>query len=345
MGLREYTSRLSQLTYGGRLAASLRCGMEDPVTASVVICAYTMDRWPVLMESVASARAQTHQPTEVILVIDHNEELSQLANAHFHGVTVLANECSPGIAGARNAGCAVASGSVLAFLDDDAIAEPEWLERLVSHYASAGVLGVGGLVLPDWRSGKPDWFPAEFNWVVGCSWTGLPDTLAEVRNPIGANFSVRREVHAAVGGFHSEMGHVAGTHGAPVTGTADETEFCIRASKHCPGGRWLYAPDAKVHHVVAQSRLSWAFFVGRCRMEGDSKATLTRIAGAERSLESERRYLRTVLPLAVVRELVAALGGDGAALRRGAAIISGLAITASSYVRRRVQMALWRDRG
>jgi glucosyl-dolichyl phosphate glucuronosyltransferase len=318
--------------------------MEDPVTASVVICAYTTDRWPVLMESVASARAQTHQPAEVILVIDHNEELSRLASAQLHGVKVVSNERHPGIAGARNAGCEVASGSVLAFLDDDAIAEPEWLERLIGHYASADVLGVGGLVLPDWRSGKPDWFPAEFNWVVGCSWTGLPDTLAEVRNPIGANFSVRREVHAAIDGFHHEMGHVAGTRGAPVTGTADETEFCIRASKHHPGGRWLYAPDARVHHVVAQSRLSWAFFADRCRVEGDSKAMLTRIAGAERSLESERRYLRTVLPLAVVRELVAALRGDGAALRRGSAILGGLALTATSYVRRRVQMALRPDR-
>src|ERR1700728_1086919 len=121
----------------GQLTASLRSAMEDPVTASVVICAYTTDRWPVLMESVASARAQTHQPAEVILVIDHNEELSRLASAQLHGVTVVSNERHPGIAGARNAGCEVASGSVLAFLDDDAIAEPEWLERLIGHYASA----------------------------------------------------------------------------------------------------------------------------------------------------------------------------------------------------------------
>ena len=253
---------------------------------------------------------------------------------------MVPNEREPGISGARNTGFDHASGAVLALIDDDAVAEPDWLERLVAPYTDADVLGVGGCVLPDWCSGRPDWFPAEFNWVVGCSWTGLPDTLAEVRNPIGASLSMRREVYAAVGGFHHEMGRVAAPNGALVTGAADETEFCIRASKLYPGGRWLYAPDARVHHVVAQSHLTWTFFVGRCRMEGDSKAVLTRIAGAARSLESERRYVRSVLPRAVLRELRAALAGDGAALRRAAAIVSGLAITAAFYLRRRARIAL-----
>jgi len=314
--------------------------MEDSVTASVVICAYTTDRWPVLVESVASVRSQTRPPAEIVVVIDRNDELLMLANAHLEGTEVVPNERQPGISGARNTGFDNTSGTVLAFLDDDAVAEPDWLEHLVSPYTDADVLGVGGRVLPDWRSGRPDWFPAEFNWVVGCSWTGLPDTLAEVRNPIGASLSVRREVYAAVGGFHHEMGHVAMPDGTLVTGTADETEFCIRASKLHPGGRWLYSPDAQVHHVVAQSRLSWRFFVGRCQMEGDAKALLTRIAGAERGLESERHYVRAVLPLAVLRELRAALTGDCTALRRAAAIVSGLAVTATAYLRRRAQIML-----
>jgi hypothetical protein len=229
---------------------------------------------------------------------------------------------------------------VVAFLDDDAIAEPEWLERLVVHYATPDVLGVGGRVLPDWRSGRPDWFPDEFNWVVGCSWIGLPDTLSEVRNPIGANLSVRRDVYSATGGFPDEMGHVATTNGGKVTGTADETEFCIRASTLHPGGRWLYAPDACVHHVVATSRLTWKFFVGRCRMEGDSKALLTSIAGTQLGLESERRYVRSVLPRGVLRELRRGLAGDRAALRCAGAIVAGLTITATSYARGRARLAL-----
>jgi len=314
--------------------------MADPVTTSVVICAYDLERWPLLVESVASVRAQTRRPAQIIVVIDRNDELFQLASAELDGVKVVENLREPGISGARNTGSDLASGDVLAFLDDDAIAEPEWLERLVVHYATADVLGVGGRVLPDWRWGRPDWFPAEFNWVVGCSWTGLPDTLSQVRNPIGANLSVRRDVYAAIGGFPDEMGHVAATNGGKVTGTADETEFCIRASTLHPGGRWLYAPDARVHHVVARSRLTWKFFVGRCRMEGDSKALLTRIAGAERGLESERRYVRSVLPRGVLRELRQGLAGDGAALRCAGAIVGGFTITASSYARERARMTM-----
>ena len=226
------------------------------------------------------------------------------------------------------------------FLDDDAVPEPDWLERLLSHYTDDDVIGVGGGVLPDWRSGRPDWFPAEFNWVVGCSWTGLPDTLAEVRNLICANLSVRREVFAAVGGFPNEMGRIAAPDGTFTMGTAEETEFCIRASRRHPGGRWLYAPDARVHHVVAKSRLTWTFFVERCQNEGNSKAVLTRLAGAARGLESERHYVRSVLPRAVLHELRQGLAGDIAALRRAGAIVTGLAITAAFYLRGRALLAL-----
>jgi GT2 family glycosyltransferase len=319
--------------------------MEAPSTASVVICAYTMDRWPVLIESVESVRAQSHAPAEIILVIDHEAELLALAQERFEDVDVVANASGPGIQGGRNTGCARATGAVIAFLDDDAIAEPEWLARLLACYTDDTVLGVGGRVLPDWRAGRPGWFPEEFNWVVGCSWTGLPETTAEVRNPIGASLSVRREVFLTLGGFAPEMGRVAGPDGTTVTGTADETEFCIRAARLHPGGRWLYTPEAVVHHVVAESRLSWRFFVGRCRMEGDSKALLAGLAGAEKGLESERRYVRSVLPLAVLRDLAAGARGDWMALRRAGAIVIGLAVTAGAYIRRRASTLRRRPTG
>jgi GT2 family glycosyltransferase len=314
--------------------------MEDHVTASVVICAYTMERWSILVESVASVRAQTQPPIEIIVVIDGNEELLTLARAELDGATVVPNKRQRGTCGARNTGCALARGNVFVFLDDDAVPEPDWLERLLAHYDDDDVMGVGGRVLPDWRSGRPNWFPAEFNWVVGCSWTGLPDTLAEVRNLICANLSVRREVFAAVGGFPDEMARIAAPDETFMTGTAEETEFCIRASKAHPGGRWLYAPDARVHHVVSKSRLTWTFFVDRCRVEGDSKAILTRLAGAARGLESERHYVRAVLPRAVLRELLRGCAGDVASFRRAGAIVAGLAVTATFYARGRVLIAL-----
>jgi glycosyltransferase involved in cell wall biosynthesis len=315
--------------------------MDAPHTTSVVICAYTEDRWSELVEAVASVRAQSHRAEEIIVVIDRNDALLTRARAELAGVTVVANHQAPGISGARNTGFDHSSGAVIAFLDDDAIAEPDWLAKLLAPYSDPGILGVGGHVVPLWRYGQPAWLPVEFNWVVGCSYAGLPETQAEVRNPIGACLSTRRTVFEATGGFHHSMGHTAAENGSVVTGTADETEFCIRASQLHPGGRWLYVPEARVHHVVHRSRMTWSFFVGRCRMEGRSKAVLTELADVERGLASERRYVRSVLPRAVLRELRLGLGGDGAALQRGGAIVAGLAITAAAYLRGRIAIA-WR---
>ncbi len=303
------------------------------MSVSVIICAYTLDRWSYLCEAIASALAQAPAPAEVILVVDRNDELLARAQSELSGVRVVANQLQPGISGARNTGVQASSGEILVFLDDDAVAHPNWLGPLLSPYADPDVLGVGGSVHPDWRFGRPRWFPGEFNWVVGCSYTGMPQQEATVRNPIGANLSVRRRVLEAVGGFDSSMGRVAADQGTVVSGTADETEFCIRATRICSGGRWVYAPDARVDHVVPPSRLTWSFFVGRCRMEGGSKALLSTLAGADNALSSERSYVRKTLPLALLREVRAAVRGDASALPRFAAIFAGVSITAFEYAR------------
>lgn len=310
--------------------------MDMPNTTSVVICAYTEDRWPELVEAVASVRIQTRPAHEIIVVVDGNDALRLRATAELPGVVVVANQHGPGISGARNTGFDHSSGAVIAFLDDDAFADADWLAKLIAPYSDPGVLGVGGHVVPLWRYGQPAWLPVEFNWVVGCSYGGLPETQAEVRNPIGASLSMRRTVFETTGGFHHSMGHTSTENGSVVTGTADETEFCIRASQLHPGGRWLYVPEARVHHVVHRSRMTWSFFVGRCRMEGRSKAVLTELADTERGLASERRYVRSVLPRAVLRELRRGVGGDRAGFQQGGAIVAGLTITAAAYLRGRI---------
>ncbi|HEX5452745.1 MAG TPA: glycosyltransferase family 2 protein [Stellaceae bacterium] len=312
------------------------------IEASIVICAYTLDRWDDINAAVGSVRNQTTPPREILLVIDGNEALRARAAAEIAGVTVAANAGTPGLSGARMTGAALASAPVIAFLDDDAIADPDWLAELLAPYQDENVLGVGGYIEPLWVAPPPGWFPAEFNWVVGCTYKGMPVRQGRVRNAIGANMSVRADVLRRAGGFATKLGRREGRLLAKgIAESCEETEFCIRTTRLHPGGYWIYSPTARVRHKVPAARTSWAYFVRRCRMEGTAKAVLTGLAGSGDGLESERRYTMGLVR-AVFRELAAALAGDPSAAGRAGAIGSGLAITAIAYLRTRIGRALMR---
>ncbi|MEY9967929.1 glycosyltransferase involved in cell wall biosynthesis [Streptacidiphilus sp. MAP12-16] len=267
-------------------------------TLSVVICAYTTDRWDDLSAAIESVQAQREPVDELLLVVDHCPELAARARAEMCGVRIVTNRERQGLSGARNSGVDVACGDVVAFLDDDAVADPDWSGRLLSGYRDPRVLGVGGLVRPWWETGRPAWFPPEFDWVVGCSYRGLPQHRSAVRNFIGANMSFRRSELLAVGGFRTDLGRV----GSRPLG-CEETELCLRVSAHNPDGVLLYEPTAAVRHHVPRARTSWAYFRSRCFAEGLSKAAVARHAGAGPALASERTYLRSTIPHALARGL------------------------------------------
>src|SRR5438067_543241 len=86
---------------------------------SVIICAYTEERWSDLVAAVESVQKQTLSPREIIVVIDHNPGLLKRAREHVSGVVTIENADARGLRGARNSGIAVAQGQIIAFLDDD----------------------------------------------------------------------------------------------------------------------------------------------------------------------------------------------------------------------------------
>src|SRR5690348_7012118 len=137
---------------------------------SAIICAYTERRWYELLDAVASLKQQTLPPLEIIVVIDNNTALLERVRATVADVIVIENNQQQGLSGARNSGVAQARGEFIAFLDDDARAAPNWLEKLRQHCEGANVLGVGGIVDPLWACTPPVWFPKEFYWVIGCSY-------------------------------------------------------------------------------------------------------------------------------------------------------------------------------
>jgi len=308
--------------------------VPSPPTISVVICAYTEERLEVLGEALGSLRAQTRPPHQIVLVIDHAPGLLSVARERWPDVAIVPNREKQGLSGARNTGVAEAEGEVVAFLDDDAIAQPDWLERLAAAYADPNVLGAGGTVRPRWLEGKPGWFPPEFDWVVGCTHSGMPQQLEPVRNLVGANMSFRRQPLVDVGGFSHDLGRV-GT--LPVG--CEETDLSIRVHQRWPEAEILYDPAAAVEHVVPPARGRARYFIDRCRAEGRSKAILSGMVGTQDGLSSERSYVRRTLPLGVLRDLGAAFKGDPSGLGRAAMIFVGLAATSVDYLRVRTGVA------
>jgi glucosyl-dolichyl phosphate glucuronosyltransferase len=298
--------------------------LPDRPTVSVVICAYTDDRWPQLKKSVASVEAQTSPPIEIIVCIDHNEELLRKSEEYFGKecpagavpLIVLANKYNGHLGAARNTAAEFASGEVLVFLDDDAAAAADWLERLIVPYDDEQVGAVGGRPLPVFEVGRPRWFPYEFDWVIGCAYRGLPLTRAPSRRLIGANMSARRSALRDVGGFHTDH--------------QDDMDMCQRIAH--AGYRILYEPLAIVHHFVPASRTTWHYFWKKCYSANQGKVEVFADMQEAASLRAELTFVTRSLTLGVLAEIRHLIGGDLYGLARVGAMIAGIAFAGLGHL-------------
>jgi glycosyltransferase involved in cell wall biosynthesis len=321
-------------------------------TVTVIIPAYTMKRWGLLSESVASVEAQTQPPTELILCIDHNDELYDQAIREWETryssggfpIHVIANKYEQDPAGsnahakahgakrrfgagwARNSAAEVARGDVLAFLDDDAAADPDWLKFLLAPYEDPTAVAVGGAPLPAFETSRPAWFPPNFDWVFGCAYEGLPRELSPLGHLIGANMSVRRSVFETIGGFHSI--------------DFDDLDLCMRVAAAFPQGVVLYEPNAIVHHYVPAERVSWRYFWRRCFFVNREKVDAFTDMGSAANIRAERAFVRRAVTTQVRREVGHALQGQPIGLVRLGAMFVGIFMAAAGNLVGRIQ--LWR---
>ncbi len=292
---------------------------------SVVIAAFSMKRWDDLREAVASVQAQTVPVLETIVVIDHHPGLLERARRELPGVSVVANDGDQGASAARNTGVAASHGELVAFLDDDAVASPLWLEALLSHFTDSSVVGVGGRLNPLWATSRPRWFPPEFDWTVGASYPGMPESAEPVRNVWSNNMAIRRQVFDMVGGFRDNFGKV-GARSRP-----EDTDLCLRAAEG-HGGTWIYEPEGAADHRIPADRATLRYFACRCFNEGWGKAALATLNGMGKSISTERWYTRHVLPAALARNLRAASRGDTSGGLRGFIIIAGFSLVVIGFL-------------
>jgi len=312
--------------------------MHTALSVSVIIAAFADDRWGDLVEAVDSVSAQSYPAQETIVVIDHNARLFSKARAELPGAKVLENAFAHGASGARNTGVAASASDVVAFLDDDAAADPRWLEYLIAPFDDSKVVGVGGRLEPAWSSQRPRWFAPEFDWVVGASYRGMPERLEPIRNVWSNNMAIRRDVFDAVGGFRLGFGKT-GARSRP-----EDTDLCLRAGSVRAGTCWAYQPAALAHHKVPAERERFGFFVRRCFAEGQGKAELGALVDRSAAMSSERTYARTVLPRGFVAGLGEMKRGDPMGLARSGVIVLGLGAATAGLVSERLVQRFGRSR-
>jgi glycosyltransferase involved in cell wall biosynthesis len=297
-----------------------------------------MRRWDDMLAAIGSVRAQSLPAHELVVVVDHNDELLRQLTAHLADprsagadstlpVRVVANEQPRGLSGGKNTGVGHATGDIVAFLDDDAVADSKWLKYLTDSYSEPEVTGVGGLTLPNWDLGRPAWFPREFDWVVGCNYVGMPQPRQPVRNLLGGNASFRRTVFDRVGGFTVDVGRAGGK--LPLG--CEETEFCIKLHQVLPQATMLIDDRAVIWHRVTSDRTTLRYFLTRCYAEGISKAAVSRHVGSADGLASERKQAFATLPAGIARNLAALARGDLSGTGRAAAIFAGLTAATAGY--------------
>jgi GT2 family glycosyltransferase len=271
-------------------------------TVSVIICCYTKERLQDMRNAVASAQRQTRPPEEVILAVDNNRDLYECSRSEFgESIKVVLNAGAKGLSATRNVGIGAAQGDLVAFLDDDAVAQADWLANLIAVFEDPKVHAAGGRAILNWVEHRPSWLPEDLDWTLGGGFTWLPLKRADVRNPHGHSMCFRREVFTFVGQFDGSLGRVAsGGQGG------EEAELCLRLKRQMPEAKIVYEPSSVIQHKVPAVRATWRYFLKRSYQEGLCKARIEQLArarGAE-PLSTESAYLRHLVFRALPSRLV-----------------------------------------
>lgn len=252
---------------------------------SVVLCVYSMERYDDFREAADSVLAQTYDDIELVVVVDGTEAVYERALEEYgerDRVTIHCNDENVGLLESRNTGAELASGEVVAFIDDDAVADARWIEELVRGYEEQDAIAVGGKMVPRWVAGKPDFLPEEFYWLVGVTHRGFAEGAGYVRNTNGSNISFRRDVFLDLGGFDTDIGGRKGDKNLQ----GGETELCARLANEYDEQVW-YNPDAEVAHKVFEYRTDPKWLLDRAFWQGYSKRAMETLVSDSSDEETE----------------------------------------------------------
>jgi glycosyltransferase involved in cell wall biosynthesis len=234
-----------------------------------IICTYNRDVY--LGDAIDSLLNQDCEDFEVIVVdnasCDRTLEVvkSRLGNSRLRYVY----ESVQGLSVARNRGARETSSPILAYLDDDAIASPQWLRSINRAYQENDRLAIAGgkvtLIWPD-NISAPQWISPVLAEGLGAYDLGEERVYIDTPNltPRGLNYSIRRSFWESIGGFDPNLGRV----GKNLLSNEElyTTELALKA-----GWQVVYLPEALAAHNVAPERLQLSWFLRRSWWQGISE--------------------------------------------------------------------------
>lgn len=297
---------------------------------SVVICAFSMKRFDVMVEAINSILDQTYGNYEIIVVIDGNRDLRKRTDKEFENeskISIVENEKNEGPSISRNIGVSYAKGDIIAFIDDDAIAEHDWLYRINKNFLDYPEIEVyGGKLVPMYDEGSRK-LPEELLWLVGCTYRGHPEKKQFVRNVISANMAVKRKVFNDIkfekmfDGKNWKM---------------EDTLFCIRIFMR-KKDTILYDPETIVYHNVPKDRTTLKYIIERSYSEGKLKYDLSRIVQAgfadKKIFNQEQSYLNVLLRSIFVNSITLHLESAFLILMVMSSVMYGYTIRIWSYTK------------
>jgi glycosyltransferase involved in cell wall biosynthesis len=201
---------------------------------------------------------------------------------------VLCHEPTPGKVHALNHAVAKATGEIVLFTDDDALVEPDWMEKALAGFDRFEADLVFGKVLPWWETQPPGWYSAvlDANFALLDFGPGAEVITDPGRAPFGVNYAFRRAVFDRIGTFRTDLGPRG------VDGFGGEDDDIFRRLL-AAGLKAVYLPDAVVRHYVPASRCAKGYHRRRAwkgsrdhlallRHEAAAHPSLPRLAGVPR---------------------------------------------------------------
>lgn len=212
-------------------------------------------------------------------------------------ITLLRQERNIGQSAARNLAAAAATGAVLAFTDNDCVAEPDWLRALVPYFADPEIAIVGGrVVAPDVRGAVAAFEAVRSPLDMGTIAAEVTPTAALSYLP-ACNLLVRRDALRARGGFDATLR------------VGEDVDFVWRVLRD--GTRARYAPEGRIVH---DHRVRWGDWLGRRADYGSSEAVLQqRRPGSRRLMPMPTVGLLALSAVALASWFGAAAAWPGAA--------------------------------